>query len=68
VVVGAAAGIGADQYPAPRPAGQLRQRQRGGLDVLAGGVRSGAPRPQQERQRLAGALGAMISEWDMRRS
>ena len=46
--MGAAAGIGADQDRA----GQLRQGQRGGVDVLAGGVGSGVPRAEQEREPL----------------
>jgi hypothetical protein len=35
----AAAGIGADQDPAPQQARQLRQPQAGSLNVVGGGVR-----------------------------
>jgi hypothetical protein len=60
--VGAAAGISADQHPAPQVAGQLRQREPGGLDVVAGGVGARVPRPQHDSQRLPGAFRAVISE------
>ena len=34
-LLGAAAGIGADQHPAPQPGGQLGQREPGRLDMVA---------------------------------
>jgi len=58
----AAARIGADQHPPPYLAGQLGQGQPGGLDVVSSRVRAGVSCPQQDRQRLPGAFGAMISE------
>jgi mannose-6-phosphate isomerase-like protein (cupin superfamily) len=60
-LVGAAAGIGADQHPAPQPAGQLGQGQPGGLDVVAGGVRPGVAGPQHDGQRLPAAV-AVVGE------
>jgi hypothetical protein len=47
-VVGAAAGVGPDQDPAPQVAGQLRQGEPGGLDVVGRGVRAGVPGPPHE--------------------
>jgi hypothetical protein len=40
----------------------LRQGQPGGFDVFGCGVRASVACPQQDRQRLAGAAGAVISE------
>jgi hypothetical protein len=52
-LVGAAAGVSADQDPPAEPAGQLRQGQPGRLDVVGGGVRPGVPVPQHDREGLA---------------
>jgi hypothetical protein len=46
-----AAGVGADERPAPQTARQLRQRQPGRLDVVGGGVGSRVPRAQDDGQR-----------------
>jgi hypothetical protein len=46
ILVRAAARVGADQHPPAQPPWQLRQREPGRLDVLAGGVRSGVAGPQ----------------------
>ena len=60
VVVGRAGAVDADQHPASRPpvtsqAGELGQCLAGDGDVVGGGVGPGVARPQQHRQRLAGA-------------
>ena len=60
--VGAVAGIRADQHPAPHVAGQLRQGQPGGLDVIGCGVRAAVPGAQHDSQRLTRAFRAVISE------
>jgi hypothetical protein len=57
-----AAGVGADQHPPPQAAGQLRQGQPGGFDVVSCSVRASVACPQQDCQRLPGALSAVISE------
>jgi hypothetical protein len=44
-VMGAAAGIGPDQHPAPHVPGQLGQGQPGGLDVIGGGAPARRSRP-----------------------
>ena len=64
--MGAATGIGADQHAAPRPAGQLRQRQPGHLDVLGRGVRSGVPGAQQDGQGLPACPIAVVGERSQR--
>ena len=47
----------------PRPmSGQLRQRLPGDGDVVGGGVRPGVPGPQHHRQRLPGAVRAVVDE------
>jgi hypothetical protein len=61
-VVGATAGIGADQHPAPQRPGQLRQRQPRHLDVLSRRVRPGAASTQHDGQRFAARPGAVIGE------
>ncbi len=61
-VVGAAAGVCADQHLAAQAAGQLRQGEPGGADVISGCVRAGVASPQHESQRLPGSPGAVISE------
>ena len=61
-LVGAAAGVGADQHPPPRSAGQLRQREPGHLDVLGRGVRPGVPGAQHDGQRLPARPGAVVGE------
>ncbi len=60
--MGAAAGVGADQHPATQLAWQLGQGQPGGLDMVGGGVRSGVPGPEQDGQRLARPVRAVIGE------
>ena len=46
----------------PQVPGQLRQREPGRLDVVGGGVRPGAPRPQHDGQRLPVPVGAVVGE------
>ena len=60
--MGAAGRVSADQHPAAQAAGQLREPEPGRLDVIGGRVRAGVARPQQERQWLARAFGAVVSE------
>ena len=61
-LMGAAAGVGADQHLAPQVRRQLGQRQPRRLDVVGGGVRPGVPGPQHDGQRLAGPAGAVVGE------
>ena len=58
----AAAGVGADQDPAPQVTRQLGQREPGGLDMVSRRVRPGASRPQHDRQRLPVPAGAVVGE------
>ena len=60
--VRAAARIGADQDPPAQAAGQLRDREPGDLDVVGGGVRSGAPVAEQDREGLAVPGRAVVGE------
>jgi len=60
--VGAAAGVGPDQHPPPQPGRQLGHRQPGGLDVVGGGVRPGIAGPEQDGQRFAAAVRAVVGE------
>ena len=65
--MGGAGPVGADQHlpagPGAGPVtGQLGERGAGHADVVGGGVGAGVPRPQQDGQRLAAALGAVVDE------
>jgi hypothetical protein len=62
--MGAAGAVDADQHllAAPIPVWQLRQRGTDDGLVVGHGVRAGVADAEQERQRLAGALGAVIDE------
>jgi len=61
-VVGAAAGVGADQHPAPGLAGHLGESELGHRDVLGRGVRSGVASAQQDRQRFPARPTAVVDE------
>src|SRR5262249_39972174 len=56
-LLGAAAGIGANQYLTAQVPGQLRQPEPGHLDMVRGGIRSGVARPQHDGQRLPAPSG-----------
>jgi hypothetical protein len=57
-----AAGVSADQDPAPQVTRQLGQRQPGRLDMVGRRVRPGAPTPQHEGQRLPAPASAVAGE------
>jgi hypothetical protein len=61
-LVGAAAGVGADQHLMTTVAGQLSQGEAGGGDVVVRGVGAGVSRPQHDGQWLAGAAFSVIGE------
>jgi hypothetical protein len=66
-LVAGSGAVGADQDPPPGPGpgpvpGQLRQLLLGDRDVVGGGVGAGVTCPQQHRQRLPAALGAVVEE------
>ncbi len=65
--VGAAGGVGADEHLATRAdarsrAGELAQRVAQHRQVVGGGVGAGVARSQRDRQRLAGAVGAVVDK------
>jgi len=65
--VSGAGAVGADQHLPSWPGagtmtGQLRQGLAGDGDVIGGGVRPGVARPEQHRERLTRAVGAVVGE------
>src|SRR5690606_10856353 len=61
-LMGAAAGVGADQYLSAALLGELGQGKPGGVDVIGGGVGPGVSGSQQQGQGFAGAVLAVVGE------